>query len=89
MRVLITGAAGFIGFHLSKRLGAASSDTASIAHSFLWSWQGACRSWLRMWCSSRAQYRFGEFRPLTMVTVCYAVLAGLALGQARECCEAP
>src|SRR6266849_8853168 len=41
----------------------------------------ARRWWLRLWRSSRAQYRFRAFRALTMVTVCYAVLAGFALGQ--------
>ena len=39
------------------------------------------RWWLRLWSSSRVQYRFRTFRPLTMVTVCYAVLASFALGQ--------
>src|SRR5713226_7067038 len=41
----------------------------------------ARRWWLRLWRSSRAQYRFRAFRALTMGTVCYAVLAGFALGQ--------
>src|SRR5712664_2867330 len=47
----------------------------------LWTLRLACRWWLRLWRSSRAQYRFRAFRALTMVTVCYAVLAGFALGQ--------
>src|SRR5260370_36596362 len=55
--------------------------TFLIAECFLWSLHAACRSWLRLSCGSRAQYRFRAFRPVTMVTVCYAVLAGFALGQ--------
>src|SRR5258708_5948565 len=57
------------------------SRTFLRAKCFLWSLHAACRSWLRLSCGSRAQYRFRAFRPLTMVTVCYAVLAGFALGQ--------
>src|SRR5713226_6742669 len=41
----------------------------------------ARRWWLRLWRSSRAQYRFRAFRALTMVTVCYAIVASFALGQ--------
>src|SRR5258708_14688162 len=47
----------------------------------LWTLRLACRWWLRMWGSSRAQYRLCAFRALTMVTVCCAVLGGFALGQ--------
>ena len=49
--------------------------------SLLWALRLACRWWLRLWCSSWAQNRFGTFRQLTLVTVCYAILAGFALGQ--------
>src|SRR5260221_2299159 len=41
----------------------------------------ARRWWLRLWDSSRAQYRFRAFRPLTLVTVSYAIVASFALGQ--------
>jgi Carboxypeptidase regulatory-like domain len=47
----------------------------------LWSLRGACRSWLRLSGGCLAQYRFHVFRPLTLLTVGYAVLAGFALGQ--------
>src|SRR5260370_26362974 len=47
----------------------------------LWTLRPACPGWLRLWCSSRAQYRFRTFRRLTMATLCYAVLASFALGQ--------
>src|SRR5260370_7414060 len=57
------------------------SRTLLRAKCCLWSLHAACRWWLRLSCGSRAQYRFRAFRPLTMVTVCYAVLAGFALGQ--------
>src|SRR5713101_8220916 len=51
------------------------------AKSFLWSLHGPHRPWLRLWCSIRVQYWFRALRSLTMGTLCYAVLAGLALGQ--------
>jgi Carboxypeptidase regulatory-like domain/TonB dependent receptor len=41
----------------------------------------SCRLWSRLSCGSRAQNRFGALQPLTLLTVCYAVLAGFALGQ--------
>src|SRR5258708_35659385 len=41
----------------------------------------ARRWWLRLWDSSRAQYRFRAFRPLTLVTVSYAIVASFSLGQ--------
>src|SRR5258707_6433044 len=47
----------------------------------LWTLRLACRWWLRLWRSSRAQYRFRAFRPLTLVTVSYAIVASFALGQ--------
>ena len=51
--------------------------------SFFWSLYGACLSWVRLWSSSRPQYRFRAHRPLTIVTVCCVVLAAFALGQGK------
>src|SRR5260370_34532648 len=51
------------------------------AKSFLWSLHGPHRPWLHLWCSIRVRYRFRALSSLTMGTLCYAVLAGPALGQ--------
>jgi Carboxypeptidase regulatory-like domain len=56
-------------------------STFMRAERFLRSLHPAFRLWSRLSCSSRAQNRFRALKPLTLLTVCYAVLAGFALGQ--------